>query len=131
MISARRKKQKFFGSFFQKRTAFFLQPIALWVTPGPLATSPAWYYFRGGRYYEISMANTVTSKGQVTIPKPVRDRLGIVPGDAVDFKLAPDGSIVLVKMGAASVKSRFEAIRGCADAGLSTDEIMALTRGAD
>ena len=30
------------------------------------------------------MATTVTSKGQVTIPKAVRDRLGIEPGSAVD-----------------------------------------------
>ena len=34
------------------------------------------------------MATTVTSKGQVTIPKPVRDRLGIKPGNAVEFELA-------------------------------------------
>lgn len=33
------------------------------------------------------MANNVTSKGQVTIPKKVRERLGIVPGSAVDFEL--------------------------------------------
>jgi AbrB family looped-hinge helix DNA binding protein len=35
------------------------------------------------------MATTVTSKGQVTIPKPVRDRLGIKPGNAVEFELVP------------------------------------------
>jgi antitoxin PrlF len=31
------------------------------------------------------MSTTVTSKGQVTIPKPVRDRLNIKPGSQVDF----------------------------------------------
>ncbi len=75
------------------------------------------------------MATTVTSKGQVTIPKPVRDRLGIKPGNAVEFQLAPDGRVVLVKVGAHRPASRFEALRGRAGRGLSTDEIMALTRG--
>ena len=77
------------------------------------------------------MLTHVTTKGQVTIPKPIRDRLGIVPGDTVAFELAPDGRIVLVKAGRARPVSRFEALRGRAGAGLSTDEIMALTRGED
>jgi len=75
------------------------------------------------------MATTVTSKGQVTIPKPVRERLGIQPGNAVDFELAADGRVVLVKVDGQPRVSRFEALRGGAGAGLSTDEIMALTRG--
>jgi antitoxin PrlF len=75
------------------------------------------------------MATTVTSKGQVTIPKPIRDRLGIKPGNAVDFELAPDGRVILVKVDGGRPASRFEALRGRAGAGLSTDEIMALTRG--
>ena len=77
------------------------------------------------------MSTTVTSKGQVTIPKAVRDRLGIVAGDPVDFEMSPDGRVVLVKSGAKPGPSRFEALRGCAGPGLSTDEIMALTRGED
>jgi len=77
------------------------------------------------------MTTTVTSKGQVTIPKPVRDRLGLEPGSAVDFELAPDGRVVLIKVGGDRPKSRFEALRGSAGQGLSTDEIMALTRGKD
>ncbi len=75
------------------------------------------------------MANTVTSKGQVTIPKPIRDRLGIEPGNSVSFELAADGRIVLVKAGGGQTVSRFEALRGRAGKGLCTDEIMALTRG--
>ncbi len=77
------------------------------------------------------MATTVTSKGQAIIPKPVRDRLGIEPGNAIDFQLTPDGQVVLVKVGGVTPASRFAALRGRADAGLSTDEIMALTRGDD
>jgi AbrB family looped-hinge helix DNA binding protein len=75
------------------------------------------------------MATTVTTKGQVTIPKPVRDRLGIKPGNAVDFELAADGRIVLVKVDGAAPISRFEAARGRAGPGLGTDAIMAMTRG--
>ena len=75
------------------------------------------------------MATTVTAKGQVTIPKPIRDFLGIKPGSMVDFKRAPDGSIVLVPANDAKPESRFAKFRGHAKGGLSTDEIMALTRG--
>jgi AbrB family looped-hinge helix DNA binding protein len=77
------------------------------------------------------METHVTTKGQVTIPKPIRDRLGIVPGDAVVFELASDGRIVLVKSGGSRAVSRFAALRGRAGPGLSTAEIMALTRGED
>lgn len=75
------------------------------------------------------MAATVTSKGQVTIPKPVRDLLGIKPGSMVDFERAPDGRIVLIKIGAKPRPSRFARLRGHAGKGLSTDAIMAMTRG--
>jgi len=77
------------------------------------------------------MATTVTSKGQVTIPKPVRDRLGIEPGNAVDFRMDADGRIVLTKIGGVRPSNRFEALRGIAGPGPSTDEIMAMTRGED
>ncbi|MHB0677530.1 AbrB/MazE/SpoVT family DNA-binding domain-containing protein, partial [Roseomonas mucosa] len=43
------------------------------------------------------MATIVTSKGQVTIPKPVRDLLGITTGTAVEFQVAPDGRVVLAR----------------------------------
>ena len=38
---------------------------------------------------------TLTSKGQVTIPKPVREALGIDAGDEIDFVLAANGSVRL------------------------------------
>jgi len=77
------------------------------------------------------MVTTVTSKRQVTIPKPVRDLLGIAPGSTVEFELAPDGRVVLVVAGADRPRSRFEALRGRAGAGLGTDAVMAPTRGED
>ncbi len=76
-------------------------------------------------------ATKVTRKGQVTIPKAVRDRLGIVPGSAVAFELAADGRVVLVKADKKRSPSRFEALRGRAAGGMTTDQIMALTRGED
>jgi AbrB family looped-hinge helix DNA binding protein len=76
------------------------------------------------------MSATVTSKGQVTIPKRVRDLLGIGPGSRVDFERAPDGQIVLVKLGK-KTPSRFARVLGRAGKGLSTDEIMAMTRGEE
>ncbi len=76
-------------------------------------------------------ATRVTSKRQVTIPKAVRDRPGIVPGSEVVFELAPDGRIVLVKAGNNVTSSRFEGLRGRAGKGLTTDQTMALTRGED
>ena len=75
------------------------------------------------------MTTTVTSKGQVTIPKPVRELLGIGPGSRVDFRRAADGSIVIEKAESERPKSRLADLVGSAGPGLSTDEIMALTRG--
>lgn len=75
------------------------------------------------------MATTITSKGQVTIPKPVRDALGVGPGQAVEFTLQPDGKVVVAKAGGGDAPSRFARLRGRATAGLTTEQILALTRG--
>jgi antitoxin PrlF len=76
------------------------------------------------------MTVRVTSKGQVTIPKQVRDRLGIKRGTAVDFHTAEDGRAFLRKTGRQMPKpSRFKRMRGTATSRLTTDQIMALTRG--
>jgi len=75
------------------------------------------------------MATKVTSKGQVTIPKPVRDHLGIVPGSEVAFRCAADGSIVIEKADGTQQPNRFAPLVGIAGPGPCTDEIMAMTRG--
>ena len=77
------------------------------------------------------MTTSVTTKGQVTIPKSIRDLLGIKPGSAVDFVLARDGRVVLEIPNAPPRVSRFEALRGIAGPGMTTDEVMRLTRGED
>lgn len=82
------------------------------------------------------MSTTVTIKGQVTIPKKVRDHLDIRPGSIVEFEPAADGRVFIVKKGnkrkaAKRVPGRFGAIRGTATVKMSTRQIMALTRGED
>jgi len=73
--------------------------------------------------------STLTIKGQVTIPKPVRDRLGVKPGDEITFVLGGDGQVTIAKAKSKPKRSRFEALRGHAGKGMTTDQIMALTRG--
>lgn len=74
--------------------------------------------------------STLTIKGQVTIPKPVRERLGVKPGDKIAFELGEDGRVVVSKAGGKPKRSRFAALRGHAGKGMTTDQIMALTRGS-
>ena len=75
----------------------------------------------------------VTSKGQVTIPQEIRVRLGLLPHTSVEFELAGDHARIRKARGEATQGARgrlaVEALLGTADAGLSTDEVMALTRG--
>ncbi len=79
------------------------------------------------------MATTVTTKGQVTIPKQVRDAMHIRPGNKVAFVLNKAGDHVLRKCGPAEKRrpDRFDAVLGTADIKWRTDELMALLRGDD
>ena len=70
----------------------------------------------------------VTTKGQVTIPKHIRERLGITPNSEVDF-VEENGRVYLIKLTASSPRRNpFRRLRGVATVKMSTDEIMALTR---
>lgn len=77
----------------------------------------------------MTTVSTMTTKGQVTIPKQVRDLLGLVPGSKLDFRRTADGRIELRPVDGKMAKSVFAKLRGHAKGGRSTDEIMALTRG--
>ncbi len=81
------------------------------------------------------MAHQVTVKGQVTIPKRVRDYLGIGPGSGVEFEVDPKGDVLLRKAGKPSRPAKgggkFAALRGRHKSGMSTGQIMALLRGYD
>lgn len=74
----------------------------------------------------------ITSKGQVTIPQDIRERFGLLPHTEVEFVV--EGSVVVLRKaetGNARAREWLRRYRGSADAGLSADEIMQLTRGED
>lgn len=71
----------------------------------------------------------ITTKGQVTIPQEIRERLGLLPHTDVDFEVR--GGLVVLKKAAAGRRGRrvVEHLRGRGSVRMSTDEILALTRG--
>lgn len=75
---------------------------------------------------------TMTSKGQVTIPKTIRDALGLTPGSEVFFDVSANGDILVHGKRPATLSAdRFEAVRGKADIAWRTDDLMRLLRGED
>ena len=76
----------------------------------------------------------ITSKGQVTIPVAIREKTGLLPNTEVDFELDGD-AVRIVRAKAPRKESRGERavrlLRGSATVKMSTDELMALTRGEE
>lgn len=70
----------------------------------------------------------VTTKGQVTIPQNIREKLGIFPATEIDF-IEEQGRVYLVKIKGNTKTQRFKKLRGVATVKMTTDQIMALTRG--
>lgn len=79
------------------------------------------------------MSTTMTIKGQVTIPKQIRDALGLVPGVRLDFAVNREGEVVLqqVDQMPSHKPDRFEAARGKADVKWRTKDLMDLLRSED
>ena len=82
------------------------------------------------------MTTTLTSKGQVTIPKRIRDAMHLVPGASVEFSVNAAGEVVLHPAKPAGgarnpTRDRFDAVRGRADVPWRTDELMKLLRADD
>ena len=75
----------------------------------------------------------ITSKGQVTIPQEIRHKLGLLPHTEVQFELAGDHARIRKAPREPGTSGRgrraIEALRGTGDVPMSTNEIMALTRG--
>ena len=63
-----------------------------------------WYYILID-VMEVPVESAITVKGQATIPKTIREHLGLKPGDRVKFFVHPDGSVVLLpKLSASSLR---------------------------
>jgi antitoxin PrlF len=83
----------------------------------------------GRNITEAAMTTKVTSNGRVTVPKRVRDYLGIEPGSEVALRRAADGSVIIERADGTRPPSRLAKLVGIAGPGPSTDEIMAMLRG--
>lgn len=71
------------------------------------------------------MKTIMSEKGQVTIPKKLRDRMGIRPGQVLDFQ-EKKGRLVITK---ASPEDPVEGVYGIIQLNRSTDDIVTLLRG--
>ncbi len=72
----------------------------------------------------------VTSKGQVTIPLEIRDKLGLTASSEVEFEVLPDGKVCLTRADKPTRRNALvRKMKGRATTKLSTDQIMKLTRG--
>ena len=73
----------------------------------------------------------ITSKGQVTIPQDIREQFGLLPQTEVDFEVVDDG-VLLRKARGRRPRGRavVDHLRGRGDVDMTTDQILALTRGA-
>lgn len=75
------------------------------------------------------MHATITSKGQVTIPKPIRDRLRLEPGDKIDFALQEDGDLRVMPVTASVTRLKGMLSKPTAPVSLAEME-AAIARGA-
>ena len=77
----------------------------------------------------------LTSKGQVTIPLPIREKLGLLPLSEVEFDVVGDSVRIRKKTGRPGRRSRgrghalLDAMREAPRPSMTTDELLALTRG--
>jgi AbrB family looped-hinge helix DNA binding protein len=75
--------------------------------------------------YAGGMRSTVSERGQITIPKTLRDKLGIAPGQVLDFSI--EGSRLVAAK--AAHRDPVDAVYGILEAPGSTDDFLAAIRG--
>jgi antitoxin PrlF len=72
------------------------------------------------------MESAITVKGQATIPKAIREHLGLKPGDRVKFFVHPDGSVVLLpKLPASALRGIVKPRRGRVTIDDMTEAVLA------
>ena len=74
------------------------------------------------------MTSTISSKGQITVPKAIRDKLGLRAGAHVEFELTPEGA--LLRKGHAGGARAVDRVRGILKREASTDSLIEAMRGA-
>jgi len=77
------------------------------------------------------MTTTITIKGQVTLPKKVREAVGLKPGDKVEVRATASGGVYIEKPGTSkSYRERLDALaKKRLIRGITTDEFMKMMRG--
>ena len=79
----------------------------------------------GRNSYSFGMKTTVSEKGQVTIPKPLRERLGIRPGQVLDLH-EEQGRLVATKV---TAQDPVESVYGILKLARPTDDVITSLRG--
>jgi len=79
------------------------------------------------------MSTTVTVKGQVTLPKAVREAAGIRPGDRVEVRARAEGGVIVERTGAECSHDEYlkrldDMSRRKPFGGYTTEEVMQMTR---
>ncbi len=77
--------------------------------------------------YYVGMKTRVSERGQITIPKAVRERLGIRPGQVLEVR-EQDGAIVAYK---AATVDPLQAVTGIIETDRDTDELIEEMRGGE
>jgi AbrB family looped-hinge helix DNA binding protein len=72
----------------------------------------------------------ITTKGQVTIPRTIRNKTGMLPNTEVEFTISDKNNVIIMKKKKRSSRGSdlIKKMRGRANTKMTTDEIMALTR---
>ncbi len=79
------------------------------------------------------MGYALTTKSQVTVPKAVRQALGVLPGQEIDYEVKANGQVIMFPVKKPSVPEENPFLKwiGTGIAGKSTEDLLRETRGDD